>query len=1225
MKHGNAFFLLPFIFALSLLAALMITTPVFAQDELPPEAPTPTEIIPEVEEIQIAEPAPGEVSPPEAASDLQSIPMEEPAEDAPAPEEGAVEVPVEETSTEGLAPVLEAVADAGLTLADQSGEPLALASNEVAAALTSGDPYYKVGTTTYYFRFPGECGSTPNCREHPMPISDAISHISTTGLPSDGMIYIEAGLYTEQVYIDADITPIYSGLKGLVGAVVDGVPQAKLTGNIWIKGIDLGFTIKGFDITSAEDDPYAGIAIDNSVGTIKIEDVKVRNSGTGGGIVITNHNGSVILNRVEADGSASGGAYINNSTGATGVTITNSSFNNNGSDAVYYVGGLTIATKGAISLDGVTGIGNTGGWPGLFIYQGGTVSIKNSIFSNNASIGIYNGFSSFSGIEPTGNITLLNVIANNNDQTGIGLATKGNISLTGVTANQNGHRGADLETCYSSGVACLWLGTGAVTILNSEFNDNNSWDSLLVTARGAITLTNVSVSNSTSGAHPNGARLENRHSQLIAPVKIFSGKFNENDGANLLIYSRGVVTLSQVSANGSADSLGVFIDNTYGTTAGVTISGSSTSYNQFNENDLYGLGILSNGAISISFTQHNGNGMEGAILDNTSGTSGVTISNSTFNDNTNTGLFVRTDGTITATSIQASNSVNGLGADLDNHTSLSTPGVTIKGSDTAYNLFNSNLDYGLKILTKGAVTLSYAKVHGNDGFGAYIINTGGSGGVTISNATFNGNTNTNLVVQSNGAIKVTSIQANWSVTNHGAELVNNTSLSSQGVTISNATFWNNRENGLGVLSKGNIILTNTASWDNDADTGYGAYLDNSSGSGYVKITNPKSTDANIQHGFDSNNEGLRITTNGTATLTNVNAIGNFIYGIIITGTNQKGATLTNCRVESNATSSSASAGIRIISLGPVTISGGFSNDNLKIGLEIDNTAALDTAPKPVTITNFNADGNAGNGIDVQSRGAITLTNVSANGSTGILTLAGIHLDNSIQTAVVTLSKVKAIGNINYGIYINSKGTVKVSSSETSLNGNDGMVVYTQGMITLYNMIGNDNGDTGVTLGNYTSTSHAGVTITGTTGGNSFCGNGYSGLEIESMGAVTLNYITADRNNFEGIYIDNYRLGAGLGNVSVSYINTRSNIDHGLEIYSNGTVSLRSATSMLNGYYGASIRTYGHNLSISSSVISGNTFSGILANIGSGTFTLTNTFYFGNDIDNTGDLNLVITH
>ncbi len=55
------------------------------------------------------------------------------------------------------------------------------------------------------------------------------------------------------------------------------------------------------------------------------------------------------------------------------------------------------------------------------------------------------------------------------------------------------------------------------------------------------------------------------------------------------------------------------------------------------------------------------------------------------------------------------------------------------------------------------------------GFGAHIINAGGVGGVTISNATFDGNTLTNLYVQSNGAIKATSIQANLSG-NHGAEL-----------------------------------------------------------------------------------------------------------------------------------------------------------------------------------------------------------------------------------------------------------------------------------------------------------------------------------------------------------------------------------------------------------------------------------------------------------------------
>ncbi len=50
MKQRIAFPLLPVIIALSLLAAFLIAAPVFAQDELPPEAPVPTEEIPIVED-----------------------------------------------------------------------------------------------------------------------------------------------------------------------------------------------------------------------------------------------------------------------------------------------------------------------------------------------------------------------------------------------------------------------------------------------------------------------------------------------------------------------------------------------------------------------------------------------------------------------------------------------------------------------------------------------------------------------------------------------------------------------------------------------------------------------------------------------------------------------------------------------------------------------------------------------------------------------------------------------------------------------------------------------------------------------------------------------------------------------------------------------------------------------------------------------------------------------
>ncbi len=40
--------------------------------------------------------------------------------------------------------MLEEAADAGVTLVDESGEPLALATEEAAGALAGGDPWYKV-------------------------------------------------------------------------------------------------------------------------------------------------------------------------------------------------------------------------------------------------------------------------------------------------------------------------------------------------------------------------------------------------------------------------------------------------------------------------------------------------------------------------------------------------------------------------------------------------------------------------------------------------------------------------------------------------------------------------------------------------------------------------------------------------------------------------------------------------------------------------------------------------------------------------------------------------------------------------------------------------------------------------------------------------------------------------------------------------------------------------
>src|SRR5690606_28187911 len=124
---------------------------------------------------------------------------------------------------------------------------------------------------------------------------------------------------------------------------------------------------------------YGVVDFNNSAGSILLQDLVVYSDyASGAAIFIRNHNGSITLKNVDSSDNAGAGAYLNNSAGTSGVTITNSSFNNNNSwnSATWPTGGLSIFTRGSVSLTGVTAYGNAGGQPGLFIQQSGTIAIK---------------------------------------------------------------------------------------------------------------------------------------------------------------------------------------------------------------------------------------------------------------------------------------------------------------------------------------------------------------------------------------------------------------------------------------------------------------------------------------------------------------------------------------------------------------------------------------------------------------------------------------------------------------------------------------------------------------------------------------------------------------------------------------------------------------------------------------------------------------------------------
>ncbi len=823
MKQRIAFSLLPVIIALSLLAAFMITAPVFAQDELPPEAPVPTETAPVIEENPIVEPVPTEVVPQNEVTSPEDIPAEETLVEPPGVPEVVVEPSIEESpdiTSDGFAPTLEALADAGLVLADQSGEPLSMASEDTVDAIVGSDPYFKVGTVTYNFTL-ADCDPGPDVVACSNPLQAAVDYISNNGkIPSDGFIHIDSGtsLANQSVHIYGTY-PYLNSLKGIVGHVNQDTfsPDVFLTGTsyIYVNQKSNGFTISGININGdSTTSPGPGVvSFISCAGNILLQDLVLKDARTTGpGIRITNHNGLVTLKNVDSSGNGGGGAFINNSSGTSGVTVTNSSLNDNsGNSGLYPANGLHILTKGSITINGVSISRNHGLDPGLWIEGGTTVTIKSSEFNNNT------GGKAIEVLGINGNITLTNVYADYN-YAGINLGTKGNITLTNVESSGNDYWGANLDTC--GGTPCTnTTGTGKIILKDSKFEMNSdnggtgSQAGLIVKARGSISLTNISAyRNGFPGSRAAAAYLDNSQANLVSAVTVINSIFDASHAntTQLEIHSKGLITLDRVSSSASDASPGVLLDNYLGT-AGVTIKGISTTWSHFDKNSGDGLSISTKGNISLTFmTAWDNTGYGFNYLNNTT-LNNITINNGMFDSNGNRGLSLNVLGTISLSNINANGNV-GIGASLVNNLASSPKNVTIKNGTFMGNTTGSGI--GLYIYTKGVVNASNIYASGNASYGAYIDQFPSSGGATptypaavVNNGYFSSNANIGLYIGGRGPITVSNITAD-SNTTYGTYLLNyvgNVSLLATGSSGGN-NFKNNSTYGLAINTPNSVIL-----------------------------------------------------------------------------------------------------------------------------------------------------------------------------------------------------------------------------------------------------------------------------------------------------------------------------------------------------------------------------------------------------------------------------------
>ena len=1015
MSKKSFWLSLPLCMVIALLAAFLFVSPAFAQDETPPEvvpAETPVEVLPtEAVPTEATEAVPAEVLPTEAA----------PAEAAP-----VEEAPAAEPS------LAEALDEAGVALAGASGTPVTLVARSTGILASTGDPYFTVGSTTYQFLNSttyGSCGT--NCWYSPTPIRDALQYMIDNVLtPTDRILHIQEdpNPYKETV----EVWGGDPGVKGLTGIKGEGDPtKIVINGNLYIGGFPSGFSVSNLTVYNPDSVDDAAIWTYQNGGTLKLTDVTAQAEGEDSSGIIISHSGTVELNRVDSSNNAYLGAYIENyTTGA--IKITNSTFENNQKnvfDGNWYFDctewdgdgyctktrphkvGLEIGWNGGpVTLFGVSASGNVGDGAEIIAYNS-AITVKDSVFDNNSYYeleylpGDYYSWGDGLFID-SNTVSLENIQANNNGMRGI--FSYANTSFTSKHTHTDGNAwsGVQVFSCFDWGDAdsmCDNPGAGTVTLTNAS-SSYNGGDGVSVYSKGAVTVSSFFLGgNEESGIHVDNTDSPSAPAVTITDVEVSGGAINEldewykatNNGIALNI--KGIATLKDINVHENAND-GLHIES-IGTGA-VTVTNASNMFNESWGNDEFGYQIVTKGPVTVTNFDVHDNGLLGGSIDNSGAASAAAVTVNViggpeyfngYQRNGTGGLYIKSRGVVTVSRVMNTDNL-GVGLEINNFPALLTaPGVAVTVSDSYFDNnyvvdLNSDED-GLKILSKGLVTLANIRANGNDGFGATIDNfyAGSTAGVTINAATgkgneFQWNQNGGLKIRTNGAVTITNVFANDNgddllPSDYGVEIQNN--YGTGAVTIKQVGGWsvqnswaegnvfsNNHEGGLYIQTNGVVSVAFFQARGNQ-DTGI--YISASGGKGAVTLTGTSNYWESLN---DNGADGLHIDAQGNITVSKIRAGGNGNNGASLY--NNLGAgnvTLTDAYFDWNG-----NYGLDLNTNGTVSWKNGFASENFYYGAYIQDLGV----GKAVTITNVSASGNGETGIFVESKGAVTMTESEGN-------------------------------------------------------------------------------------------------------------------------------------------------------------------------------------------------------------------------------------------------------
>ena len=346
----------------------------------------------------------------------------------------------------------------------------------------------------------------------------------------------------------------------------------------------------------------------------------------------------------------------------------------------------------------------------------------------------------------------------------------------------------------------------------------------------------------------------------------------------------------------------------------------------------------------------------------------------------------------------------------------------------------------------------------------------------------------------------------------------------------------------------------------------GFYVDNT-----LSPSAPAVTITNLETSW--NQYGTNLKVKGPVTLKNIKAVSNNLDGLLINSSGTGVVTITNSGTVFNETHDNTLNGYTIVTKGPVTITNLDSYNNDALGGLINNSTALSAAPVTINVlvpasTENGYSYNEKGGLEIHSRGAVTLSRMGISDNQG----DGLYINN------IPVSGAGVPVSVSDSSFIHNRvghweGNNWVGDDSNSYE--DGLYIESKGVVTLTNIAAEDNDGYGVYIDNDKEGATAGVTINAGAGqGNAFQGNHLDGLNIMSMGPVTLTNIYASNNLI--VDEDNDTVGGGFGvyifnengavtirqagswggnNYSTNGNTFKINAQNGLYIYSGGSVNV----------------------------------------------------------------------